>query len=416
VRWAMGSDFVLNGTVKPDFSQVEADATQIAADARFALFYPEKRPFFVEGSDEFNVPNTMVYTRTIVRPDAAAKLTGKLGRADVAVLSALDEASATATGQRPLVDIVRLSQSFGEQSNAGILYSDRVGGGRANRVYGLDTHIVFDREYFAQFQVEQSTTTVHGVTQNGPMWEAVLDGTGRAFGFHYNVIGFAPAFQADNGFVSRVGYVQPNALDRYTWYGAPGAVIERFNVYATVKGLWNYDDFFRANSLLEDHANAQMQFTLRGGWNVSVNPQISSYRFDPAAYEGLFTTPPQAAFVPSDRIETFVTSFSVSTPIYRRFDASVSTNLGNDVDFLETSRVRRRDLSASVDLRPTSRLRIGATYASSAFLRRDDDVRSTFTRIPRLDVEYQLSRPIFVRLVAQYTASDRQPLRDPRTG
>jgi hypothetical protein len=53
---------------------------------------------------------------------------------------------------------------------------------------------------------------------------------------------------------------------------------------------------------------------------------------------------------------------------------------------------------------------------SSAFIRRDDRERSTFTRIPRIDAEYQLSRPIFVRLVAQYTASDRQPLLDPRTG
>ena len=56
-RWAMGSNFVLNGTIKPDFSQVEADATQVAADERFALFYPEKRPFFVEALDQFNVPN-----------------------------------------------------------------------------------------------------------------------------------------------------------------------------------------------------------------------------------------------------------------------------------------------------------------------------------------------------------------------
>ena len=68
VRWALGSNFVLNGTVKPDFSQVEADATQIAADERFALFYPEKRPFFVEALDQFNVPNSLVYTRTIVQP------------------------------------------------------------------------------------------------------------------------------------------------------------------------------------------------------------------------------------------------------------------------------------------------------------------------------------------------------------
>jgi hypothetical protein len=95
VRWTLGSNFVLNGTVKPDFSQVEADATQIAADERFALFYPERRPFFVEGVDQFNVPNTLVYTRAIVRPDAAAKITGKVGRMDVAVLTALDDPATT---------------------------------------------------------------------------------------------------------------------------------------------------------------------------------------------------------------------------------------------------------------------------------------------------------------------------------
>ena len=127
---------MLNGTVKPDFSQVEADATQIAADERFALFYPEKRPFFVEGIDQFNVPNTLVYTRTIVQPDGAAKLTGKIGRADVALLSAMDEANASTAGDRPLVDIVRLRQNFGEQSLGGLLYSDRVSNVRENRVFG----------------------------------------------------------------------------------------------------------------------------------------------------------------------------------------------------------------------------------------------------------------------------------------
>ena len=158
LRWTLGSNFVLNGTVKPDFSQVEADATQIAADERFALFYAEKRPFFVEGSDQFNVPNTLVYTRAIVRPEGAVKLTGKLGRADVAVLSALDEGETAAGGQRPLVDVVRLRQSFGEQSQAGMLYSDRVGGGRENRVFGGDTKIVFGGKYFAQFQAAEGLT------------------------------------------------------------------------------------------------------------------------------------------------------------------------------------------------------------------------------------------------------------------
>lgn len=421
VRWAMGSNFVLNGTVKPDFSQVEADATQIAADERFALFYAERRPFFVEGSDQFNVPNTLVYTRKIVRPDGAVKLTGKVGGADVAVLSAMDEGQSSVNGERPLVDIVRIRQSIGEQSQVGILYSDRVGGGRENRVIGGDTKIVFGEKYFAQFQAVEGMTRLNGTTKAGPMWEAVLDGTGRSYGFHYNVLGIDPDFRADNGYVPRTGYVKPSASNRFTWYGPSGGLFERFNVFATVNALWQYDSFFSAKSLLEDQASAQMQMTMRGGWNIGMSPKLSTYAFDPASYSSLYLAPGATGstprpFTPSDRIETVVSGFSLSTPQFPKFAASVGATLGNDVDFQETSRVRRVDYNASLDLRPSSRLRIGATYVSSTFTRRIDDVRTTFTKIPRVKIEYQIARPVFVRVVSQYTANLREPLHDPRTG
>jgi hypothetical protein len=407
VRWTLGSNFVLNGTVKPDFSQVEADATQIAADERFALFYPEKRPFFVEALDQFNVPNTLVYTRTIVRPDGAAKVTGKVGRADVAVLSALDESvNSAADRDRPVVDIVRIRQGFGLQSSGGLLYSDRVTNARSNRVFGGDTKIVFGK-YYAQFQLAESATNQSGTTLNGPLWEAVLDRTGRAFGFHYNVIGIDPEFRADNGFVPRVGYVQPNISNRLTLYGRPGALFERFNVFGTLAGLWRYDDFFSAKSVLEDRVTAQLQLTMRGGWSVGLSPKLATFAFDPAAYP---------TFHPADRTGSFVSGFSISTPQFRTFAASVGGTIGNDVDLLETSRVRRTDYNASLDVRPSARLRINATYVSTQFVRRDDGARSAVTRIPRVKVEYQLARPVFVRVVSQYTATSREALRDPRTG
>ena len=409
-RWAIGSNFVLNGTVKPDFSQVEADATQVAADERFALFYPERRPFFVEALDQFNVPNQLVYTRTIVQPDGAAKFTGKIGRADIAVLSALDQRGITPTGDRPLVDIVRLRTGIGEQSQAGLLYSDRVGGGRSNRVAGADARLVFGGIYVAQFQGAQSFTTVNGTSTSGPMWEALVDATNRAWGFHYNILAIHPDFRADNGFVPRTGIVRPNAANRFTWYGKPGARAERFNVFASVNGTWRYDDFFRAKSLLEDAASAMMQLTLRDGWSVGMTPRLASYAFDPADYRGY------SAFVPSSRITAVTTSFSVATPQFRKFAASASTNVGNDVDFLETSRVRRVDYNASLDLRPSERLRMSATYAATSFTRRSDDERSAFARIPRFRMEYQLARPLFVRVVSQYTATRRAALVDPRTG
>ena len=410
IRWALGSNFVLNGTVKPDFSQVEADATQVAADERFALFYPEKRPFFVEALDQFNVPNQLVYTRTIVQPDGAAKLTGKIGRIDVAVLSALDHAGTTVNGERPLVDIVRVRQGIGEQSQAGLLYSDRIGGGRTNRVLGADTKLVFGGIYFATVQAVESFTDVNGVSTKGAMWEAVIDATNRAWGFHYNVLGIQPGFRADNGFVPRTGFVKPNAANRFTWYGKPGAVAERFNVFANANALWRYDDFFSAKSLLEDAASAQMQLTLRGGWTVGMTPRLASFAFDPADYRNY------TGFTPSDRITTLVGNFSIATPQFRRFSASVGTAIGNDVDFLETSRVRRVDYNASLDLRPSDRLRVSGTYVSTSFARRSTGEQSAFSRIPRVKAEYQLARPLFVRVVSQYTAVRREALVDPRSG
>jgi hypothetical protein len=402
VRVAMGSNFVLNGTIKPDFSQVEADATQVAADERFALFYPEKRPFFVEALDQFNVPNQLVYTRTIAQPDAAGKLTGKLGRADVALLSARD--------QGRLVDIMRLRQAIGEQSQVGLLYSGRTGEGRNNHVVGMDTKIVFGGIYFAQLQAVQSLTSDNGVSTSGPMWEAVVDATNRAWGFHYNVLGIHPDFRTDNGFLPRVGYVKPNAMNRFTWYGRPGALAERFNVFLNANGLWRYDDFLHARSLLEDAASANMQLTLRGGWSVGMTPKVGSYAFDPADYQGY-----DGGFTPSDRIAIGGSTFSIATPQFQKLNASVSTNVGNDVDFLETSRVRRLDYTASLDLRPSDRLRVSTTYQTTSFTRRSDGQRSAFARIPRLRVEYQLARPIFVRVVSQYTATRREALLDPRT-
>jgi hypothetical protein len=125
---------------------------------------------------------------------------------------------------------------------------------------------------------------------------------------------------------------------------------------------------------------------------------------------------PTLPFVPSDRIGATTSSFSIATPQFRHAFASIGGAYGNDVDFLETSRVRRRDYNASLELRPNERLRVSATYVSTSFTRRSDDERTLTTRIPRLKMEYQIARPIFVRIVSQYESGTRAPLRDPRTG
>ena len=88
------TSYALDATINPDFSQVESDAGQVTVNERFALFFPEKRPFFLEGIELFGSPQTLVYTRRIVDPKAGAKLTGKFGQLGVAHLTAVDETGA----------------------------------------------------------------------------------------------------------------------------------------------------------------------------------------------------------------------------------------------------------------------------------------------------------------------------------
>lgn len=284
---------------------------------------------------------------------------------------------------------------------------------------GADVHITFGKMYFAQFQGLMSSTTTGGATRSGPMWEAVVDRTGRAFGFHYNVLGISPNFVTDNGFVARTGVVQPGIANRYSWYGAPGAFLERINAYLRTSGTWRYDDFFAGREVLEENAGVNAQITFRGGWNISTNPGLGSYAFDSTAYQSLRTTTAGGtaiAFVPRGRRSNQLMNVGISTPQFPGFAASVGTTFGNDIDFFEASAVTRADYSASLDLRPSDRLRVSATYVSSSFTRKSDGTNILSTRIPRVKVEYQLARPLFVRVVSQYTASQQQPLLDPASG
>ncbi|MBI4421089.1 MAG: carbohydrate binding family 9 domain-containing protein, partial [Gemmatimonadetes bacterium] len=124
VRFGLTSNLTLNGTANPDFSQVEADVQQQQFDPRRALFYPEKRPFFLEGIEQFETPNQLIYTRRVVQPVGAAKLTGKAGGTTIGLLSAADDrAQSGSSTDYPIYNLLRLRQDLGRQSTAGLVYT-----------------------------------------------------------------------------------------------------------------------------------------------------------------------------------------------------------------------------------------------------------------------------------------------------
>jgi hypothetical protein len=418
VSWGLTTTLALDGTVNPDFSQVEADAAQVTVNERFAVFYPEKRPFFLEGIEQFNTPNSLIYTRQIVQPVAGLKLTGKVSSTNIALLSAVDDKSVSPSGtDNPIVNALRVRRDLGRHSTVGLAYTDRIVGGDFNRVASLDTRLVFARLYYFEAQVAGSWTRDSGVTQTAPLWEMTWDRTGRNWGFHYVLQGIDPDFHTDVGYVQRTGIVSGQIMNRITTYGSPGATIEQWETFYSLGGIWNYDDFWHVPAPLEASANARSSLTLRGGWELGLTPEWSSVAFDPAFYSGyaINTGADTIPFaVPPRENGLWDVSLSAQTP-QRAFAASGSVTLGRTAAFFEPAPARELGASASVDWRPTDKIRVDAQYSYLALNRMRDGTRLSTAHIPRLKIEYQLSRPIFFRFVGQYTSQKQDALRDPAT-
>src|SRR5919112_1005962 len=148
LRWGVTNNLNLNATANPDFSQVESDAGQFLFDPRNELFFSEKRPFFLDGIEQFTTPNQLIYTRRIVQPVAAAKLTGKGFGTDIALLSAVDDPGVSPNGDdHPVYNLLRLQRDVGAKSRLGLVYTDRIVGSDFNRVGGVDARLLFGELY-----------------------------------------------------------------------------------------------------------------------------------------------------------------------------------------------------------------------------------------------------------------------------
>ncbi|HPF36127.1 MAG TPA: DUF5916 domain-containing protein [Candidatus Krumholzibacteria bacterium] len=233
-KYAVSSSFTLDATLNPDFSQVEADAAQIDVNTTFALSYPERRPFFQEGSDLFQTWFSTVYTRSINDPSLAFKVTGRPGRTNVAYLVARDrhtplilpfeEGSAFIRAGESVSNILRVRHSLGDQSHLGVITTDRhldVGG--SGRVLGGDARIRLSKGWQIETQVLASHTDEPDVPGLGDDLEGTFDGgrhtaalDGEAFWGHavYSSLEYgdrdqnldvdywerSPRFRADSGF------------------------------------------------------------------------------------------------------------------------------------------------------------------------------------------------------------------------
>jgi hypothetical protein len=413
VRWGLRQNLTLNGTFNPDFSQVEADVGQVLLNERFALFYPEKRPFFLDGLELFDTPNQLIYTRRIVEPRGGAKLAGKLGRANVATMLAADDDLYSPTGATPVFGLARVKTNVGGGSTLGAVVTTREDGGDHSRLAGADLRVYHSRLYYVELQAAQAWTSTAGASRSGPLLQAVWDRTGRAWGFHYNLQAIGPDFTAAAGFVNRTGIINASAFNRLTGYGSPDALIQTYTAFIGASRLWNYSH--PGDGSIEGNESVSPSATLRGGWRLSGSVARSFFSYQPELYAGLEVEAAgdTVAFtVPGPDRNQLSGSFSVTTPTYRQLTGTASISAGEVPIFAEAAPGSSLRLDATIDLRPTSALRTTIQMSRFTLNRKRDGSRFSSETIPRLKLEYQLDRALFLRVVGQYSARSRAPLVD----
>jgi hypothetical protein len=408
-------EFSLDATLNPDFSQVESDVGLVTVNERFALFIPEKRPFFLEGIELFSTPNQLIYTRRIAQPVGGAKVTGKLGRYSVAYLAAVEEG-----GDNPVFNIARVRADFGGNSLVGLALTDWRESGAYNTVAAADVRYVFGRLYYFEGQAGGSWTRF-GTSESrpAPLWQAEFDRTGRSWGFNYALSGIEDDFRTHAGFVPRSGIVDGHFFNRFSLYGGRGALVENFTFFGGPSRTWEYHAFPQ-RSPIEGGEQLGGYTIFRGGWRLNWGVFRQLVIFDRALFMGLETETSPGTFTPYDAPRELSNlwgdSISITTPVFAKWQASLGAATFATPIFFEGSEGDATRFTAAVTMRPTPNIRLEALAVALRIDRERDGSEFARTIIPRLKLEYQPRRALFFRVIGEWRDDRQDALRDARTG
>jgi len=284
----------------------------------------------------------------------------------------------------------------------------------------VDSRLVFKDIYGLNLQLAGSRTRVGGVTTTAPLWLTQFTVQHRVWGLRSLFAGISDDFRDASGFIGRAGIVHSYVDPSYTTYGAPGALLQRFTGDIVVDGIWQYQNFIHGRHLQDKKLHFNGNAALRGGWNVGAGYFVESFGYDSALFAAYHLKLPNGNIVQFTGQPTITNGeyiVQIGTPQWKHFNASGYFLQGHDENFFEWASGDLRLLSVDVSYRPTERLRNSVSYFWQQVNRRTDESLVNVGRVLRAKVEYQVSRPLFVRVVGQYVQDKTDSLRDDsRTG
>ncbi|MFQ5537200.1 MAG: DUF5916 domain-containing protein [Gemmatimonadota bacterium] len=426
--YGITSNLTLDATYNPDFSQVEADAGQISVNERFALFFPEKRPFFLEGTEIFGMPKQLVYTRTIANPVGGVKLSGKVGSFNLGYIGAVDEGFDSGDPNTK-VNLVRVRKDLGASSTLGAVYTDRtVSGDEYNRVAGADARLLFARRYTVTLMGAASRTRDPGDAgdpQVGRMFSAKVERAGRSFAFNAEIEDTDSEFRPGSGFFRRIGDTQLRSRVSYYWFGKRGSLLEQTGPSLELEGFWDHDDFWAGREVQEARAQLGWRFSFRNNITLFANYSRSRFAYTPLQYDGLYVGEGGDAYTPFRPDQSLFRGLDSRGLFlwfnnWQRVRGNARFNWSETPIFDRAFRVavepgRSFSGNLSLNLYPTDQLRGEIGLRHTRITRQDGAVYSTAT-IPRIRAQYQFSRSLFFRAIVEYSSQERGDLIDPVTG
>jgi len=340
VRWGITQDMVLNATINPDFSQVESDAGQLDVNSTYSLFFPEKRPFFLDGASYFDTSRfNFVHTRNIADPDVGIKLTGKSSEHSYGLMVANDsntsflmpgnEGSDLATlDQKSEVMIGRYKMDVGERNNVGVLATVRNSDNYNNTLMSVDgNYWVNETDNISyQFAHAQTDNTEYLQTE----YEVDESQKGNALSINYaretrnynlraGYTSVTEDFRADLGFQSRVDFQKLVIGGRRTWYGEEEDSLTQWGYF----GDWDKtldQDGNMIEQEFEIHGNIQGQMQFYSNFGIVTREKLYRDRYFDETQAMAY-----AEFVPLSGVE-----FGVFTRFGKQIDYA-NTRLGDVV-------------------------------------------------------------------------------------
>ncbi|PAU94845.1 hypothetical protein CK503_05070 [Aliifodinibius salipaludis] len=410
----------LNAVFNPDFSQVETDADQIAANETFALRYSEKRPFFMKGSDLFTTDENLFYSRMINRPLAAGKATHQSQNYSIAFLTAYDRdaafivpglysSSQVQSNIEAYNNVLRGKYNLGSESHIGGLLTTRNQEDGHNYVGSVDWNFLLTDNYYFSGQAAYTNTKEitdlalhddprtfgHGsydAAFNGEQFGGTLLSTefsrqAKFYDFSIGYSSYSPTFQTQSGFINQVDQREIDASQSFTYYPDWDWLS---NGTVSASGTWRYDF---SGQFQERYIFTRWSNNFGGQTNLS----LSFLPLNDERFRGRLFTQMNRLMI------------DVSTNPLNELSLSGHVDFGKYVNRQENPTLGEGyNISADATLKPTSRLEMEVSYNYSTLSAANGDEHYFSGDIYRLKSNYNFSKKLFARLITQYNSFNDQ--------